>query len=116
MTNDEYTLLMPLMTLDSKLGEIPEGWLRHVEPHIIRGPYLPCWVWIGPCDGMGRPQYRDKLKARGFSMRRHIAALFWIVPEGIHIQMNCGIQNCVNPHHMTITRRTARHVAPKRRF
>ena len=49
-------------------------------------------------------------------MRRHIAALFWVVPEGIHVQMNCGIQNCVNPHHMTITRRTGRFAAPKRRL
>jgi hypothetical protein len=92
--------------MDTRLRDIPPGWIKHVEPNIVRGAHDDCWLWTGKLDSQGRPQFRDKAAGKYSSMRKHIAGLFWACPDNIFVQNACGRQNCVNPSHFKLVERT----------
>src|SRR4051812_36029554 len=74
----------PLFRSDT-LDNIPHEWLRSVEPHVMRGAFLPCWIWAGNIDEHGYPRlhYRDPTTGRSkyIYVHRLVVKMFWDVPE-----------------------------------
>jgi hypothetical protein len=89
------------------LDNIPREWLRFVEPHVVRGAFLPCWIWAGNIDEHGYPRlhYRDPStrKSKYIYVHRLIVRMFWDVPERWYVKRRCDTVNCVNPHHLIPT-------------
>jgi hypothetical protein len=97
----------PLINMKTALENIPREWLVNVEPHIIRGQYLPCWLWNKGLDSSGWPSERvkigDKLVRR--AMHRFVARIFYDFPDEyyvIHIA-SCKYKNCLHPAHLVPT-------------
>jgi hypothetical protein len=105
------TVLRPLVTIDTPLREIPRIWLERVEPMVLRGSFLPCWVWIGmvhTAKGHGqicipKSYDREKKKARVVYAHRYVAKIFWDFPEDWFVAHICERNNCVNPAHLCPT-------------
>ena len=89
------------------LGNIPREWLRFVEPYVVRGAFLPCWIWAGQIDSRGYPRlhYRDPRtgKSKYLYVHRLVVTMFWDVPQRWYVRRSCQTLNCVNPHHMVPT-------------
>jgi hypothetical protein len=91
----------------SVLDNIPREWLWLVEPHVVRGAFLPCWIWAGNVDNHGYPRlhYRNPStgKSKYIYVHRLIVRMFWDVPEHWYVDRRCNTVNCVNPHHLVPT-------------
>jgi len=91
----------------SAFDNIPREWLQLVEPHVVRGAFLPCWIWAGQIDSRGYPRlhYRDPAtrKSGYIYVHRLVVTMFWDVPQRWYVKRTCHTLNCVNPHHMVPT-------------
>jgi hypothetical protein len=114
----ELRKLRPFFTMDTKLSEIPRDWLTVVEPRVVRGSFLPCWIWTGRLNTYGYPilNYVDAhtRKKTQMTVRRYVARIFWDLPEDWYVLMNCQGVNCVNPHHMYPSRFHPNHYMVKK--
>lgn len=95
----------PLITLATKLGDIPVEWLRYVEPRLVRTGQ--CWLWEGACDGEGEPvlSYRnlETGKRNTRRLKQIIANIFWEMKSHYEVIHQCGNINCLNPAHFYIS-------------
>ena len=98
----------PLFNMKTSFENIPGEWLRHVEPKVMRGAWLPCWVWQGGTDRNGYPQMQVKNietgKRETVMVHRFVAALFYDFDPCLTVRRTCGTINCVNPNHVEVTR------------
>jgi hypothetical protein len=96
--------IRPLLTLETKLRDIPSEWLLNVAPYVMLKGFQPCWIWAGPLTDKGYPVFRpvdpDTGKQRKVYVRPMIAKMFWEYQKGIHVHNVCNTLNCVNPSHM----------------
>ena len=94
-----------MLTEETRLGDVPEEWLRHIEPHVRRGPFRPCWMWTGAVSG-GKVMYpRTTIKGKTFNVRRMVAEMFLNPPPGHwRVKSTCGHAVCLNPAHLEIKR------------
>ena len=102
-----------------------ENIVRYIEPRLLRGMYLPCWLWTG------RSQYFNRGKVNEYSyptiympiqtlnpkagrkltyVHRYMAETFWDFPKEYVVKRDCRYSNCVNPQHFIIARRNNRGV------
>jgi len=92
----------PLINMLTSLENIPKEWLNHVEPKVVRGAFLPCWIWAGAVDKNGYPIMRDGNTI--IMMHRYVAKLFYKVGKTDYVKRSCGINNCVNPNHVYVSK------------
>jgi hypothetical protein len=120
---------VPLLTLKTPLGSVPDRWITRIEPYIRRvKKYNDCWIWDGPVEQGGKkPTYEPivwvtyeernakgeviKTRSRYVLAKRFIAEMFVDtkdVPrhtdggesfDVIHVCMN---KNCLNPAHLEV--------------
>ena len=90
----------PLVELHSRLGDIPIEWLRLNEPRLVRGAFLPCWIWSGRCDNNGYPLLKSPVTGKYVMTRRFVAAMFWKFPDHYYVALSCNNINCLNPRHI----------------
>lgn len=90
----------PLFNMITRLENIPKEWLNHIEPKIVRGPFLPCWVWTGALDRNGYPVMN--VDGAMVMVHRFVAKIFYIFPEEWFVTRSCNVQNCLNPNHIVI--------------
>lgn len=58
-----------------------------------------CWRWVGPVSHGGYP--KKTYCGRDIPARRWMwMQLFGPIPDGLVISVNCGNQQCLNPHHL----------------
>lgn len=102
----ELTKRIPIFNTKTALEDVPREWLRIIEPHVMRGRFLPCWQWVGGVTSNGYPRLRwtdpdgimhDK------TVRRMIARIFWENSDYYHIRMTCENMQCVNPNHIALS-------------
>lgn len=91
----------PLINMLTQLENIPKEWLNHVEPRVVRGSFLPCWVWCGAVDQNGYPIMR--VAGKIVMVHRFVAKIFWDFPNDYYVRRKCSVNNCVNPNHLHIT-------------
>jgi hypothetical protein len=101
------SLKRPLIEMSSRLQDIPIEWLRLVEPKLVRGPYLPCWIWVGLLDQKGHPLIRNPASNKVEQGHRFVASLFWDFPPHFYVKFSCQHTNCLNPKHLIPTERAA---------
>lgn len=98
----------PIFNLKTSLENVPREWLVHVEPHVMRGSWLPCWVWMGATDRNGYPtmMVRDPEtgKRKTVMVHRFVAGLFFDYDPCLTVRRTCNTINCVNPAHVQVTR------------
>lgn len=92
-------LIRPVINMETRLRDIPDDWLKFVEPKIIRGSFLPCWVWTGRLDRNGYPVLRHPLYGH-LMAHRFVAGMFWQYPENWFVTRTCHRINCLNPGHL----------------
>lgn len=98
----------PIFNLRTSLENIPREWLVHVEPYVMRGSWLPCWVWMGGTDRNGYPvmNVRDSDgKRKKIMVHRYVAGMFFEFNPALTVRRTCNTLNCVNPAHIQVTRR-----------
>jgi hypothetical protein len=105
-------LIRPIIDMDTRLRDIPLDWLRYVEPKIMRGPYLPCWIWAAQLDPNGYPLLRDPHLKKVVMGHRWVARLFWSYPNEMYVTQTCPRRNCVNPGHLLVTAEHPRWMKP----
>lgn len=95
----------PLIIMETKLKDIPEAWLRYVEPRIKREGM--CWLWQGATNDRGEPviaYYNLKSHRRNTRLVKWIIAeLFWVMKRGMEVIHHCGTTICLNPSHFYIS-------------
>jgi len=91
-----------LINMHTQFENIPKEWLNVIEPHVVRGPFLPCWMWSGAVDRNGYPYIRADGKI--IMAHRFVAKLFWDFGDA-YVTRSCGVRNCVNPNHVEINQR-----------
>ena len=100
--------------------------MRWIEPRLVRGIHLPCWIWTGRFQGSKKMQHpfdtvrimqypvmnvprdlADHSKGtKEVHVRPYLSHLFWEYEErDDSVYMQCGNQACVSPHHYMITYR-----------
>jgi hypothetical protein len=96
-----------LITLKTPLDELPREWVKYIEPYVIRGGFLPCWVWAGKINRYGHPYLwtTDPLTGKSIRLMAHrmVARIFWDFPSKWYIRRTCDTINCVNPAHIVPT-------------
>lgn len=98
----------PIFNLKTSLENIPVEWLRHVEPNVMRGSWLPCWIWMGATDKSGYPimwARDDQGKRIHVMVHRYVAGLFFEFDQSMTVRRTCQTVNCVNPGHVLPTSR-----------
>ena len=90
----------PLFNLITRFENVPKEWLNHVEPFVVRGPFLPCWVWSGALDKNGYPI--KNVDGKLVMVHRFVAKMFYDFPEAWYVTRSCNVQNCINPGHLVI--------------
>lgn len=103
----------PMLTMDSRLSEIPPDWIKWIEPKIVRGSFLPCWIWSGALDRNGYPLLRHPARGQ-ISARRFVAEMFWDFPDIWFVTCNCHHMNCLNPSHIIVQAESPRWSPPPR--
>ncbi len=97
----------PLITLDSKLRDIPAAMARDILPHVTWYGFEPCWIWFGAVAHNGSPILRrtnpSTKKIEQHSVRRLVAGYFWEFGSDVYCRMTCDQVNCVNPNHIVLT-------------
>ena len=95
----------PLLTLETKLQDVPRWWLQYVEPRIKRVGL--CWLWEGAHNSDGEPVIALKnLESGKYNTRmlkRIVAALFYELKQHYEIIHECGNLSCLNPGHLHVT-------------
>jgi hypothetical protein len=94
------TMKRPLTTLQTRLCDIPLGWLRFVEPKIMRGSFLPCWIWTGALDMSGYPVMRIPGETQNAMLHHFVAGMYWDYPPKYFVGRTCQNINCLNPSHL----------------
>ena len=89
-----------LINMHTQLENIPKEWLNHVEPNIMRGSFLPCWLWVGPICAKGYPRAYYDYKSR--NMRRMVAGIFYELPDDWYVDLACHNKQCLNPNHLRV--------------
>ena len=124
---DEIIQIRPLWTPKSNLFEVlydPDfrWFFKYIEPKIVRGSFLPCWMWNGRMqvfnpDQICRREYPTVMlppieqgwdesgPKKMYYVHRYIASLFWQFPDTYTVYRTCREAGCVNPNHF--------HIAPK---
>lgn len=97
------TRKLPLLTLETKLKDIPEGWLHWIEKH-VRRQEDGCWIWIGAHDTDGEPvlNFYNPVTGKRNTRRvkRMIGEMFWTIHRGIDMVHQCKVLSCINPGHL----------------
>jgi hypothetical protein len=94
----------PIIDLDTRLRDIPQDWLTYIEPKILRGPYLPCWIWTAKTDKNGYPLIKNPYDSEKYLMaHRVVAKMFWDFPDSFYVTRTCPRNNCLNPGHLLVT-------------
>jgi hypothetical protein len=83
---------------------VPPEWLRHVEPYVQRGAYLPCWIWTGQVDSKGYPIITETYRGKRSEIKVHrmVAKIFFDFPKSYTVRRSCNVRNCVNPNHLRV--------------
>jgi hypothetical protein len=102
-----------LLTMDSRLSEIPPEWLKYIEPKVVRGSFLPCWIWTGVIDRNGYPFFRHPAHGQ-IGVRGFITRMFWEYPDNYFVTNICHRINCVNPTHLVVQEKHPRWDPPPR--
>jgi hypothetical protein len=105
------TMRRPLLHMNTRLADIPEDWLRNAEKHIMRGSFLPCWIWTGAHDMGGYPVVNHPQNGKMLA-QRWIASMFWDFPQEFFVTRTCLRQNCVNPQHLVVQEENPRWSVP----
>lgn len=92
--------IRPFFDENTPLGDVPEEWLREVEPKVMRGAFRPCWMWQGSVTVTGNPVWKRKGKMS--SVKKGIALIFWNLPDKFMVRMHCRQTGCINPRHFDI--------------
>jgi len=95
-----------LINVHTQLENIPKEWLNVIEPHVVRGAFLPCWVWTGALDRNGYPVMNTDGKM--VMAHRFVAKVFWDFDDSYYVTRTCKVQNCVNPNHLKVTNKHPR--------
>jgi hypothetical protein len=95
-------LRRPLLDMHTRLSEIPEDWLKYIEPKIMRGSFLPCWVWTGGMDKYGYPMVRHPMLRASVMAHRYVASMFWEFPDHYFVTRTCHRINCLCPGHLVV--------------
>lgn len=100
----------PMLTLNSKMRDIPPLFAHDVMPQLTFWGFEPCWIWMGPIDQYGYPMLRRKDPATGrrgyIAMRQYVSRMFWdFAADGV-VRLTCPNINCLNPAHMVMCRPT----------
>ncbi len=90
-----------LINMHTRFENIPKEWLNQIEPFVVRGPFLPCWVWCGALDRNGYPI--KNVDGVMVMVHRYVAKIFYDFPDNWYVKRECNVQNCVNPNHLVIT-------------
>lgn len=122
------TLIRPYYTLDWTLSQMwdfrshphMEPIVRYIEPKIVRGINLPCWLWIGrlqyfnrgmdneyayPTVNLPLSLTRKSRRDKPTYVHRFMASCFWEYPSNFIVFRTCRQQGCVNPQHFAISYR-----------
>lgn len=99
--------IRPIISLDSRIGETPKEWLRDIEKFLVRGPWLPCWLWVGTYDAQGYPLLLHPETKKYTSATRYVAKMFWSFPDTHIVSHACPNRNCMNPAHFAVVPRGA---------
>ncbi len=91
-------LKRPLIETTTRLCDIPEAWLKIIEPKIMRGPYLPCWVWTGAMNDDGDALIL--IPGKQIKGHRFVAMMFWELPQTFYVGHTCMRPNCLYPGHL----------------
>lgn len=93
------------------------AFFKDIEPRIVRGPFLPCWIWTGRMQIFHKDtayerryptvhvtlDYGHKIERKQVYVHRFVAQLFWKYPERLAVFRTCREEACVNPNHFVIT-------------
>jgi len=93
-------MIRPLVEMSSRISDCPPEWLRFIEPKLIRGSFLPCWIWTGAMDRNGYPVMKHPETGRFVSAQRYAARLFWEFPEEYYVATICQHRQCLCPRHI----------------
>ncbi len=116
-----YDLSWSLSELwDFRTNPHMEGIMQYVEPKLVRGINLPCWMWGGriqwfnfghhnqygyPTANIPTDLNNPKKTRKVTYVHRYVAEQFWDFPKGYIVYRTCYKQNCVNPQHFAISYR-----------
>lgn len=96
----------PMITLETKMRDIPAPFAHDILPHLTFYGFEPCWIWMHTVDQKGYPVWRRKSaytgKRESLSIRQQVARLFWHFASDGVVRMTCETVNCLNPAHMAI--------------
>lgn len=94
----------PVISLDSRLRDIPREWLTHFEPRVFRSQQHDCWLWMGAMKG-GLPLIKSWESGTTVSAPRLMMKMFFdFEDEGHYVRRTgCPRVNCVNPAHYVVT-------------
>lgn len=92
-----------LLTLNTPLKDIPEAWLKYIEPKIVRDAD-DHWLWQGQHLKDGEPGLSFFNVVTGHRntrrVKRMIAEMFWTLLRRHDVVHQCGILSCLNPSHL----------------
>jgi hypothetical protein len=107
----QITKKRPLITLQTKLENIPRQWLQDIEPRVQRAGFEDrgCWIWTGYVNSKGYPYVKiydfEKRKETLIEVRRMVAHMFWdFLNDEVYVRTSCNVRNCVNPNHIRVTK------------
>jgi hypothetical protein len=95
--------IRPLLELTTPLKDIPEWWLRIVEPKIERVDL--CWLWQGAHGTNGEPIINIKMH-KGYKtvqLKKLVAQMFYELKPYYDIFHRCGNLSCLNPSHLEVS-------------
>lgn len=106
--NEGISQIRSLIDMHSRLDEIPSVWLQSIEPKIIRGSFMPCWIWSGSIQSQtGLGLIYSPVNGKQMIVTRFVAEVFWEFPKErgkTFVYHSCHRPNCVNPNHLIVTR------------
>jgi len=97
-----------------------EDIMRYIEPNVVRGIFLPCWIWQGSYQTYQKGHYdersyplvraprvsgRPDLGLKPQYVHRYLARVFWDFPDNFVVYRECGRVDCVNVNHFVISHR-----------
>ena len=98
--------------LDTPLGQVPNEWLRYIEPYIERTSVKKGdhWIWVGPMRGRNQEPWITWThpvtgRRTGRVVKRLVVDIFYHRPSDtaykrVIVGHACGISNCLNPMHL----------------
>jgi hypothetical protein len=103
----------PLLTMMTPFGDVPEYWLRRIEPQIVRSKEHTCWIWQGAHDKEGEPviNFTNEITGARNTRRakRAIADIFFVVKRMWDVLHGCGNLSCLNPAHFKVEKNHWKH-------